>query len=90
MTTKLVLAVIRGDRCTALIRRLTDAGFHVTTFSSIGGFLRRSSTTLMIGTQADQVDAALDILRTECPTPPDADEHSATIFVLNAGRFVPL
>lgn len=90
MTTKLLLAVVRGDHRTALVRRLNDAGFHVTEFSSTGGFFRRNNVTLMVGAPEDDIPNALGIIRTTCVTPEGADEHAATIFVLNAGQFIPL
>ncbi|NDJ75367.1 MAG: hypothetical protein GYB65_03830 [Chloroflexi bacterium] len=86
MTTKLILTILKGTDCEALIQHLTDAGFEATHFSSIGAFFRRKSSTLLIGVPADEVETALAIIRQHCPTPPDADEHNATIFVLSAGQ----
>jgi uncharacterized protein YaaQ len=88
MNTRLLLVILRGGSCDKLLSRLLEAHFVVTTFSSAGGFFRRQSTTLMIGVPQDQVEAALNLIRTTCPTPRGADEHQATVFVLNAGRFV--
>jgi hypothetical protein len=42
----------------------------------------------MIGVPPDQTEQALALIRETCPTPPDADEHSATIFVIHAGQFI--
>lgn len=84
---RLLIVIVRGSNRDSLVSHLQDAGYGVTTFSSIGGFLRRHSTTLLVGVSADQVDAALKLIRTTCPTPPQADEHIATIFVLRAGKF---
>ncbi|HVO71503.1 MAG TPA: cyclic-di-AMP receptor [Aggregatilineaceae bacterium] len=88
MSTKLILVVLRGGDREKLIRCLLDAGFRVTDFSSMGGFLRRKNTTLMIGVPSDQINHALALIRETCPTPRDADEHSATIFVIRAGQFI--
>ncbi|MEW6579444.1 MAG: cyclic-di-AMP receptor [Chloroflexota bacterium] len=88
MTIKLVIVVVRSGDHDALLRHLLDAGFRVTQFSSLGGFLRRKSATLLVGVPAEQLDDALAVIRQTCPTPPDADEHRATIFVLNAGQLV--
>ncbi len=85
---KLVLVILRRDRHNDLLQKLLDADFHVTEFSSTGGFLRRHSTTLLIGVTEDRVADALALVRANCPTPPDADEHVATIFVLKARQFV--
>ncbi|MBN1963288.1 MAG: cyclic-di-AMP receptor [Anaerolineae bacterium] len=88
MSTKLIIIILRGGGCDRLIHLLHDAQYAVTEFSSMGGFLRRGSTTLVLGVAPDRVEAALELIRTTCPTPPDADEHNATIFVLDAGQFV--
>ena len=70
------------------MNQFNDAGFRVTEFSSIGGFLRHKYTTLIIGARPDQVEQALELIRKTCPTPSGAEEHNATIFVLNAGQVV--
>lgn len=88
MTIKLIIVVVRSGDHDALLRHLLDAGFRVTEFSSLGGFLRRKSATLLVGVPAEQLGDALALIRQTCPTPPDADEHRATIFVLNAGQLV--
>ncbi len=86
MNTKLILIILRGGDRDTLVHRLNDADFRVTEFSSMGGFLRRKSTTLLIGVPAERVEAALAIIRGTCPTLPGADEHRATIFVMNAAQ----
>jgi uncharacterized protein YaaQ len=88
MSTKLILVVLRGGDREKLIHRLLDADYRVTEFSSMGGFLRRKNTTLMIGVPPEQTEQALALIRETCPTPPNADEHSATIFVIHAGQFI--
>ncbi|MGQ9851288.1 MAG: cyclic-di-AMP receptor [Aggregatilineaceae bacterium] len=87
MSTKLIIVVVHKNH-DELLRRLLDAGFRVTQFSSLGGFLRRRSATLLVGVEEGRLDEALAMIRQTCPTPPRADEHSATLFVLNAGRLV--
>jgi uncharacterized protein YaaQ len=86
MSTKLALIVLRGADRDRLVKRLHDADFHVIEFASMGGFLRRKNTTLLIGLPADRVETALAIVRETCPTPPGADEHRATIFVMNTSE----
>lgn len=87
MSTKLIIVVVHKNH-DELLRRLLDAGFRVTQFSSLDGFLRRRSATLLVGVEEGRLDEALAMIRQTCPTPPGADEHSATLFVLNAGRLV--
>ncbi len=88
MTIKLVIVVVRNGDHDALLRRLLDAGFRVTEFSSLGGFLRHKSATLLAGVPAEQLDEALALIHETCPTPPGADEHRATVFVLNADQLI--
>jgi uncharacterized protein YaaQ len=86
MSTKLVVIILRGTDRDRLVQRLHDVDFRVIEFASTGGFLRRKNTTLLIGLPADRVETALAIIRETCPTPPGADEHSATIFVMDASQ----
>lgn len=89
-TTKLLIVIVRGNRANKLRPHLLDAGFRVTEFSSLGGFLRQNSTTLLVGVSEDRVEHALSLIRTHCPTPEGDTEHAATIFQLAAGQFVSL
>jgi uncharacterized protein YaaQ len=59
----------------------------VTRIASTGGFLRRGNTTLMIGTEDQKVDDAIEILRANCAPPPEVGAHRATLFVLNIAHF---
>lgn len=81
---KLMLVIVRSENHKQVVNRLIKADFRVTELSSTGGFFRRGNATLIIGLAAERMDEALNIIRTECPTAPEADEHSATIFVMNA------
>jgi uncharacterized protein YaaQ len=80
--------VIIHSGCDKLRHQLVEAHYRVTEFSSTGGFFRRGSTTLLVGVAPDQVEQALTLIREFCPTPPDADQHNATLFVLDAGQFI--
>ena len=61
---KLVLAVLQGSDSDNTIRNLNERGFMVTVLSSTGGFLKKKSTTVMIGVEESQLDTALSILKT--------------------------
>lgn len=88
MSTKLILAILRGDSEERLRPKLLDAGLRVTELSSTGGFLRKGSTTVLIGVEADRLDFALNLIRETVPTPADEQAHNATIFVLDAEQHV--
>ncbi len=63
---KLIMAVIQDSDADRALAALTKAGYRVTRVASTGGFFRTGNTTLLCGTEDNQVDAALDILRATC------------------------
>jgi uncharacterized protein YaaQ len=83
---KLILAVVRDSDSDSVTEGLTSADFRVTRVASTGGLLRRGMTTLLIGVDADQVDAAIQVLHETC-TPAAEGEKRATIFVVPVDRF---
>ena len=71
---KLVLAVLQGSDSDNTIRNLNEHGFMVTLLSSTGGFLKKKSTTVMIGVEAERLEEAMENwtvlianIRKECP-----------------------
>ena len=60
---KLVLAVLQGSDADNTIRNLNERGFMVTVLSSTGGFLKKKSTTVMIGVEEGRLDETLEILQ---------------------------
>lgn len=86
---KLILAIVAADMIDVVSKALVQKNFPVTHISSVGGFLRRGSTTLVIGVDETQVEPVLATIRGVTPTTPRADKsHAVTVFVLNAGQFV--
>lgn len=86
---KLILAIVESDAVDAVSRALVEARYPVTQISSIGGFLRRTKVTLVIGVDETQVEGALATIRGAVPSTPRADKtHAVTLFVLNAAQFV--
>ena len=60
---KLVLAVLQGSDADDTIRNLNEHGFMVTVLSSTGGFLKKKSTTVMIGVEEERLEESLDVLQ---------------------------
>jgi uncharacterized protein YaaQ len=83
---KLILAIVHDSDSDSVTHGLTSADFRVTRVSSTGGLLRRGMTTLLIGLEAEQVDAAIQVLRETC-TPAAEGGKRATIFVVPVERF---
>ena len=60
---KLILAVLQGDDYADTVDELNRGGFFATVLSSTGGFLKKKSTTVMIGVEEERLEEALDILQ---------------------------
>lgn len=63
---KLVLAVIQDKDSPRLAQNLVKQGIRATKLASTGGFLHAGNTTFMIGTQDEQVDDVLEVIRSSC------------------------
>ena len=83
---KLILAVVRDIDTESILNILFPHGFRVTRLASTGGFLRRGSTTLMIGVDEGRENEVIELLKNAVGEP-DPDQHRITIFVLDALNF---
>ncbi len=70
---KLIISIVHSDDADTLIRGLQQKGHRCTKVSTTGGFLREGNATILIGTEAPQVDEILDLIRENC--------HARTKFV---------
>jgi uncharacterized protein YaaQ len=89
---KLVLAIVADADAHKVTDHLVQAGYPgPTRINTVGGFLRRGNVTLLLGTDDERVDTAIDIVRAaveERPPPDDPAQKRVTIFVLNTSRFI--
>jgi uncharacterized protein YaaQ len=85
---KLILAIVSADAVDPVSNALLEQKYAVTHISSMGGFLRRGNSTLVIGVDESRVQDALAVIRNVCGPLSKSDAHAATIFVLNAAQFV--
>ena len=60
---KLILAVLQGDDYAETVAELNRNGFSATLLSSTGGFLKKRSTTVMIGVEEEKLPRVLEILK---------------------------
>lgn len=60
---KLILAIINNDDAAEVSAKLTLEGFTITKLSTTGGFLQAGNTTLLIGTEDDQVGRVREIIQ---------------------------
>lgn len=65
---KLILAIVNNDDSAYASAALTEEGFFVTKLSTTGGFLMVGNTTFLIGTQDEDTQRAIDILKKTCKT----------------------
>ena len=84
---KLIIAIVHEDDATQVGNALLEAGFRVTKIASSGGFLRKGSATILIGTEDQRVEEALQIIREHCAAPAEPAIKRGTIFVLPVERF---
>ncbi len=84
---KLIFAIVRDSDSDNVTQALTAANFRITRIASTGGLLRRGVTTLLVGVEDNQVDAALQLMRDKCAAA-EKGEKRATVFVVNVQNFV--
>jgi uncharacterized protein YaaQ len=82
-----MIIVLADEDAEGALKALLDAEYRVTRLASTGGFFRRGNTTLMIGTDDDRVERALDVIRRAVQTPGAEERRRATVFVLNLADF---
>lgn len=81
---KLILAIVSNDDSSSVSSALTKENFSVTRLSTTGGFLRSGNTTLIVGTDDDQVEKCLSIISEECKKRTEVVPSSASYDI---GRF---
>lgn len=64
---KLIIIVVSSIDSDALIKSMLNEGFSITRISSSGGFVRRGSSTLLLGVEADKVERARQMVHEHCP-----------------------
>ena len=87
---KLMITIINDIDNEAVSLALVECGFRVTRVASTGGFLRKGSTTLMIGIEEKDIEKAVETIRNHTTVPEDKGMSRATIFVLNVADFIHL
>ena len=65
---KLIIAIVNDEDAIDVIELLNEKGYRVTKLATTGGFLKSGNTTLMIGIEADKVDAVLGVIEETCKT----------------------
>ena len=60
---KMVFAIISKADEDITVTALNEAGFFATRLSTIGGFLKKTNTSVIVGTEDEKVSQVLDILK---------------------------
>jgi uncharacterized protein YaaQ len=84
---KMIIATIRDDDSESVSQALIKSGFRVTTIASTGGFLRKGSSTLLIGLEDEKVDEAIQVIHLQTNASVEPGTKRATLFVLNIEQF---
>jgi len=63
---KLILAIVNDEDSGKLTDELTKNKISVTKLASTGGFLRSGNVTLMVGTEKENVDNVIEIIKSKC------------------------
>ncbi|QOY37442.1 cyclic-di-AMP receptor [Anaerobacillus isosaccharinicus] len=85
---KLVVAVVQDKDSNNLANALVKGNFKATKLASTGGFLKAGNTTFIIGTEDQNVDAVLRIIKDNCK---NRDQLVAPISPMggNADSYIP-
>ena len=84
---KLMMVILKKKDCDPVTQALVKADFRVTRVASTGGFLRQGNITLLIGTDEENVESALEIIRTNVADADSPEQTRATVFVLDVAQF---
>lgn len=83
---KLIIAIVPDNESDTVSHALTSASYRVTQVASTGGFLRRGNSTLLIGIEDEQVEAALQIIRQSRAA--SAETKRSVVFVLKVDQYI--
>lgn len=84
---RLIIAILRDADSEDVLAALLEAGFRVTRIASTGGFLRRGTSTFLIGVKKKHVETAIQLIREHSAPAIDPGLKRATIFVLKVDQF---
>jgi uncharacterized protein YaaQ len=60
---KQLTVIVNDQDADRVLHALIDAGWPATKIASSGGFLRRSSATIMLGVPADEVESVIALIK---------------------------
>lgn len=86
---KLIVVIMEDDLCHILSKELLENKISSTELSSTGGFLKKGNTTMLIGTDVENEQSVLDIIKKVCDeNDVESDNESkANVFVMDLEDF---
>lgn len=84
---RLIIAILRDADSEDMRKALLADNFRVTQIASTGGFLRRGTSTFLIGVEKDRVEPAIMLIREHSAPAIDPGLKRATVFVLKVDQF---
>lgn len=87
---KLVMAIVQDHIAHDVLVELSNAGHRATKLSSTGGFFKKGNTTLMIGSEDDNISAIKEIIFNVSKANKQVNENTsnAVVFVLKMDKFL--
>jgi len=65
---KLIMSIVNSEDSRPLVDALMRKGHRATMISTTGGFLREGNATIFVGTEDENAEEVLDIIRENCHT----------------------
>jgi uncharacterized protein YaaQ len=84
---KLIIAILRNQDTETVVQALITKGYRVTRIASTGGFIKRGSSTIMVGVDESQIDGAFQVIRSNLSPIENLAGSRATLFVLDVANF---
>jgi uncharacterized protein YaaQ len=84
---RLIIAILRDGDGEDMLKALLDANFRVTQIASTGGFMRRGTSTFLIGVEKARVETAVQLIHEHSAPAINPGLKRATVFVLKVDQF---
>lgn len=84
---RLVIAILRDADSEDMLKALLEEDFRVTQIASTGGFMRRGTSTFLIGVEKALVETVVRLIREHSAPSIDPGIKRATVFVLKVDQF---
>jgi uncharacterized protein YaaQ len=91
---KLIIAIIEDRYSNEIIKTLMENNIRITKLASTGGFLKAGNTTLLIGTEQENLDKTISLIRSKCEVKHGkkvvgkSDVAGANLFILDVDKYM--